>query len=88
MSQYLCPECSTDSMVIETRPSYNRLRRRRKCRNGHRFSTVEVPLEAPEQIVELMTFAIENQHDMDDDMIAYVKERAREIILGLTEEET
>jgi transcriptional regulator NrdR family protein len=86
MSQYLCPECQVDSNVIDTRPSYNRLRRRRVCKNGHKFSTIEVPMNAPELIVDLMTWA--SQNDMSDpDMVAYLRDQVRETMLGLTEQE-
>lgn len=33
-----CPECGAESSVLETRGT----RRRRRCRNGHRWSTDEV----------------------------------------------
>jgi hypothetical protein len=91
MSQYLCPECGEDSRVMETRPSYTRLRRRRVCNGkGHKFSTVEVPLDGPDKIAELVNFALQNSHpddpaDMRQDMISYVRSEAREILLGLTE---
>lgn len=34
-----CPECGAESSVLETRDAS---RRRRKCQNGHRFTTMEV----------------------------------------------
>jgi hypothetical protein len=95
MSQYLCPECGSDSKVLETRPSYNRLRRRRTCdKNQHKFSTIEVPIDAPEKIVNLMMFGLSNvlQEDgtvdpeMFNDMMIYMRTKAREILLGLREE--
>lgn len=98
MSQYLCPECKTDSRVLDTRPAYTRLRRRRLCNNPndpHKFSTVEVPVDAPQRIIELMTFALQNAPDpseddfeeKQEDMIAYVHSSTREILLGLLQEE-
>lgn len=87
MSQYLCPECGSDSQVLETRPSYSRLRRRRLCQqNSHKFSTIEVPLTAPQQIDDLFRFAIDNHHDQGEDMIAYVQAQLREILHGLQED--
>lgn len=95
MSQYLCPECGSDSKVAETRPSYNRLRRRRLCdQHKHRFSTVEVPIDAPEKIVTMIAFGLSNilQEDgtvdleMFDDMQSYMRSQTREILLGLQEE--
>jgi hypothetical protein len=95
MSRYLCPECQSDSNVVETRPSYNRLRRRRLCQaHKHRFSTVEVPIDAPEKIVTLIAFGLSNilQEDgtvdiqMFEDMQAYMRSQSREILLGLSEE--
>lgn len=93
MSQYLCPDCGEDSQVIETRPSYNRLRRRRKCngKKAHRFSTIEVPLNGPARIEGLIRFALENTYpddseDMRQDMLEYVKSEAHEILLGLSEQ--
>lgn len=84
MSQYLCPQCKIDSNVVDTRPSYNRLRRRRICKNGHKFSTVEVPLDAPEQIVQLVSWVAENDiEDLQD----YLRIQVREILLGLQEQE-
>lgn len=87
MSQYLCPDCGEDTKVTDTRPSYSRLRRRRVCSDkSHKFSTVEVPLDAPEKIVELIQFAVESVRDatgdMSLDMIAYARAQAREILLG------
>lgn len=97
MSQYLCPECGSDSRVVETRPSYNRLRRRRLChQHKHKFSTVEVPIDAPEKIVNLMQFGLSNilqedgtvDMDMLEDMKSYMRTETREILLGLREKAT
>jgi hypothetical protein len=84
MSRYLCPDCGTDTRVLETRPSYNRLRRRRTCLSSdHKFSTVEVPLTAPEEILDLVTFALTNAEGMAEDMIEYVRHTTQHILLGL-----
>jgi transcriptional regulator NrdR family protein len=85
MSQYPCPECQADSHVIDTRPSYKRLRRRRVCLNKHKFSTYEVPFDIPKKINELVIWATENE--MDADLLNYVKSQLDEIILGIKSEE-
>lgn len=87
MSQYLCPTCSADSNVIDTRPSYNRLRRRRVCKQKHKFSTIEVPMDAPEQIVDLVQWAVQEQASLGEDLLPYIRSQVREILLGLSQEE-
>jgi hypothetical protein len=43
-------------------------------------------MNAPELIVDLMTWA--SQNDMSDpDMVAYLRDQVRETMLGLTEQE-
>ena len=37
-----CPECGAWSVILETRSSTARYRRRRECGNGHKFTTEEV----------------------------------------------
>jgi transcriptional regulator NrdR family protein len=42
-----CPSCGIrDSRVIQTRGGADHVRRRRECRNGHRFSTRETVVES------------------------------------------
>lgn len=36
-----CPTCGSETMVTDTRAAKDALRRRRKCSEGHRFSTLE-----------------------------------------------
>lgn len=79
MSQYLCPECDGGSSVIETRASHSNLRRRRKCANGHRFSTIEVAADVAPKIVQLVQWAVRN--NITDDFEKYVQE----ILQGLPE---
>jgi transcriptional regulator NrdR family protein len=79
MSQYQCPECQASSSVIETRAASGNLRRRRKCPNGHRFSTMEVAADVPAKIVELVHWAV--KHGITDNFEQYVNE----IFLGLPE---
>lgn len=86
MSRYLCPECNETSSVIETRPSQRRLRRRRSCKNGHRFSTIEVPLTAEQQLVELLDWGFKNGSP-DDETLDYLKSEMKRILAGMPEEE-
>ena len=37
-----CPECGAWSVILETRSSTARYRRRRECGNGHKFTTEEI----------------------------------------------
>lgn len=42
------PTCGSETMVLDTRPSKSALRRRRRCSEGHRFSTLEkIIIEKP-----------------------------------------
>jgi len=46
-----CPECGvTRSLVTDSRQFGDRRRRRRMCPKGHRFSTLELPVETLEQL--------------------------------------
>lgn len=87
MSQYPCPDCGSDSKVVDTRPSYKRLRRRRAClKSGHKFTTHEVPSDATEKIDEIIDFIVSNAEGQEDDMIEYGQAQLREILLGIEEE--
>jgi len=44
-----CPECGAWSVILETRSSTARYRRRRECANGHKFTTEEITV-SPETI--------------------------------------
>jgi transcriptional regulator NrdR family protein len=79
MSQYQCPECQGGSSVIETRAANGNLRRRRKCAQGHRFSTIEVAADVSAKIVQLVQWAV--AHNINDDFEGYVQE----ILQGLPE---
>lgn len=79
MSQYLCPICQADSNTVDTRPYHSRLRRRRKCKNGHRFSTLEVPADVIERLDSLLEWMMEQQPDPD--VFEYIKRQTRRIIL-------
>lgn len=40
-----CPKCGERTEVIDARVYDKYMRRRRKCECGHRFSTIEVPID-------------------------------------------
>ena len=44
-----CPVCEEKSSILETRDTPMRFRRRRKCKNGHYFTTEETVV-SPHQI--------------------------------------
>lgn len=46
MTGILCPECGSKTDVKDSRPEKGKIRRRRECKNGHRFSTHESVLKA------------------------------------------
>lgn len=84
MGKYSCPECSGITGVVETRPSNGRLKRRRACKQGHRFTTVEIPHTAPKQIFELLKWL-----KLDPDLMDYAKHKISHMLLNtpLDEEE-
>jgi len=45
-----CPQCDAWSLILETRSSPIRYRRRRECANGHLFTTEE--LVVPDEQIE------------------------------------
>ncbi len=49
-----CPECTCEeSKVIDSRPTENKVRRRRECINcGHRFTTYEIIEEIPLMVIK------------------------------------
>lgn len=49
-----CPECNgEESKVIDSRPSDNKVRRRRECiQCGHRFTTYEIIEEVPLMVIK------------------------------------
>jgi hypothetical protein len=81
MSHYSCPICSGSSYVIETRASSSRLRRRRTCGEGHRFTTIELPHETPKKLKGLVDW-LAKQGRLDPDMIAYARDELKIIIQG------
>ncbi len=85
MSHYSCPECSGSTTVIETRLSNSRLRRRRKCSNNHRFSTIEIPHEATQKIDELITWL--SKQNLDSEIADYARGQVASIMTGIPAEE-
>ena len=46
-----CPECEAETSVVDSRKVEGTTRRRRECRGGHRFTTLEtVVVEAAEPV--------------------------------------
>lgn len=47
LHKYLCPQCREPTEVIDSRVGVGDdvIRRRRRCRNNHRFSTLEVAVD-------------------------------------------
>lgn len=81
MSHYSCPICSGSSSVIETRASNARLRRRRTCGEGHRFTTIELPHETPKKLKELVGWL--GKQGLDPEIVDYAKEELGVILFGL-----
>jgi hypothetical protein len=84
MSQYNCPICSGSTSVIETRASNGRLRRRRTCPVGHRFTTIEVPHQTPKKLKELVDWL--GKQGLDPDIVSYAKEELGVILFGMKSE--
>lgn len=88
MNKYPCPECGHETRVSETRVSSGRIRRRRICKKcSHRLSTIEIPLDAPKNIIELFKFGLENGHGQEPDMLSYFLKRIQAIIFRPDEED-
>lgn len=85
MGKYYCGQCAEGTDVVETRISYKRVRRRRRCPNGHGFSTVEVPHDAPKQLKKLAEWF--GKQGLDPDLVSYAKAQIDEIVLGKIEDE-
>jgi hypothetical protein len=80
MSHYSCPICSGSSSVIETRASNARLRRRRTCGAGHRFTTIELPHDTPKKLKGLVDWIA--KQGLDPELVDYAKEELKIIIFG------
>lgn len=79
MGKYFC-QCGEGTDVVETRISYKRIRRRRKCPNGHTLTTVEVPHETPKRLKELAKWF--GKQGLDPDVVSYANAQIDEIVLG------
>lgn len=56
------------------------MKRRRSCKNGHRFTTIEVPHKAPKKINELVDWL--QKQGLNPDIADYAKEQVGQILLG------
>ena len=84
MSHYRCPVCTGASSVIETRVSYSRLRRRRSCAEGHRFTTVEVPHDTAKKLHELAAWLC--KQGLDSEVADYARGQITSILHGSSED--
>lgn len=80
MNSYLCLDCGEPTTVIETRISSSRLRRRRKCVEGHRFTTLEIPHTTSQKLIELIQWI--SRHRSDPDVLIYADRQVRLIMTG------
>ncbi len=80
MSSFNCT-CGEKTSVIDTRDTNDRLKRRRKCSMGHRFHTIEVPLEARDKLIEIIVWSAERS-TIDQDLNSFVGEQVDHILLG------
>jgi hypothetical protein len=80
MSHYSCPECSSSTHVIETRLSKTRIRRRRQCVTGHRFTTLEVPHDTSKKLKELVKWLA--SQGLAPDIADYARSEIDSIITG------
>lgn len=63
----LCPKCSEETNVTDSRPTGYGVRRRRKCvKCGHRISTVEICVTDDEKRRPLAQFAVVNKYELAD----------------------
>lgn len=60
--KFLCPRCKANSSVIDSRvfSDGGLIRRRRRCLKGHRFSTMEVCLEALPEKAEEISYLVQH----------------------------
>lgn len=61
----LCPKCSEETNVTDSRPTGYGVRRRRKCvKCGYRISTVEIAITDDEKRRPLAQFAVINKIEL------------------------
>lgn len=86
MGRFACPECSGPTSVIETRLSNIRLKRRRVCLNGHRFTTLEIPVDCQRKLKELVSWF--EKQGLHSEFVDYAKTQIDNILLGIDEDES
>jgi transcriptional regulator NrdR family protein len=81
-----CPECRLPSKVIKTADTDDYTRRRRECRNGHRFTTYETyELGTLARLLIKAAAGLDPRDTGDADMIAEdIKDHITEAIEGQT----
>lgn len=87
MSQYRCHECDQPTMVVDTRPYFEKLRRRRRCSHKHESKTIEISAEVPNQLDDLIDWVLTDTAGIDPDLVSYLKTKARNTLLGIKEED-
>lgn len=61
----LCPKCSEETNVTDSRPAGYGVRRRRKCvKCGYRMTTVEVAITGDERRYPLAQFALVHRREL------------------------
>ena len=80
MSHYSCPVCTGLTSVIETRVSKKGLRRRRRCGQDHRFTTIELPHDTGKRITGLISWL--TKQGLDPDLVEYAQEELKAIMSG------
>lgn len=85
MSQYSCPQCQSDTNVVDSRSFHRRIRRRRRCKNNHRFSTIEISADAQKELNELLQWALENEPN--EDSTEYLQFQIKKILYNPNEED-
>lgn len=83
MGRFACVECEDQTSVIETRLINSRIRRRRLCSSGHRFNTLEVPVDAQDRLHALLKWV---DGHLDKDLTEYLHSQVDTIMLGTPEE--
>ena len=86
MSTITCKECDSNTKVVDGRPFKKSFRRRRVCTgpDSHNFHTLEIPAEAPQQIIETIQWMCEDHISQED--IDYMIYTVRKSVLGLKDE--
>lgn len=80
MSHYSCTTCGAATTVIETRVSFSNIRRRRKCFNEHKFTTVELPHDTADRIASLIDWL--GKQGLDPELVEYGQDMLKAIMRG------